>query len=46
MTWDCNEVHIRIGYIQETEIVSEPIYKKGKVMYIYAIIERKNKQTN
>ena len=33
--FDFYEVHIRKGHIQEIEKILEPIYKKGKILYIY-----------
>ena len=44
--FDFYEVHIRKGHIQEIEIVSEPMYKKGKLLHIYIKLlnEKKQKQ--
>ena len=39
--FDFYERHIQKGHIQEIEIVSEAIYKKGKVLYAHTITERK-----
>ena len=42
--FDFYEVHMRMGHIQEIEIVPEPIYKKGKV-YVYIQLLNEKKQT-